>query len=64
VELCSSSDTEESLSEYCELGHNIQVTNNSIIMKSCEESYQIGPSTNERGRTIFIYDKLVIVLDR
>jgi hypothetical protein len=64
VELCSSSDTEESLPEYCELGQNIQGTNNSIIMKMCEESYEVGPSTNKRGRTIFINKKLVIVLDR
>jgi len=64
VELCSSSDTKESLLEYCELGQNIQGTNNSIIMESCEESYEVSPSTNKRGRTVFINEKLVTVLDR
>jgi hypothetical protein len=64
VELCSSSDTEESLPEYCELGQNIQGTNNFIIMEMCEEFYEVGPSTNKRGRTIFINEKLVTVLDR
>lgn len=49
MELCSSSDTEESLSEYCELGQNIQGINNSFIVESCEESYDVGPSTNKRG---------------
>ncbi|KAE9539939.1 hypothetical protein AGLY_005191 [Aphis glycines] len=63
VELCSSSDTEESLSDNCELAQNIQDnTKNSIIMESCEDS--AGPSTIKRGRTVFINDKLVTVLDR
>jgi len=64
MELYSSSDTEESLPEYCELGQNIQGTNNSIVLESCEESYEVGPSTNKRGRTVFINEKLVTVLDR
>jgi len=64
VELCSSSDTEESLSEYCELGQNIQVTNNSIIMESCGEPYEVSASSNKQGRTVFFNDKLVTVLDR
>lgn len=63
MELCSSSDTEESLSDNCELAQNIQDnTKNSIIMESCEDS--AGPSTIKRGRTVFINDKLVTVLDR
>ncbi|VVC32443.1 Hypothetical protein CINCED_3A017602 [Cinara cedri] len=63
VELCCSSDTEESLSDDCDLAQNIQDnTKNSITVESCEDS--AGPSTTRRGRTAFINDKLVTVLDR
>lgn len=64
MELYSTSDTEESLFEDCELGQNIQGTNNFIVMENCKESYQAGPSTNKRGRTLCINDKFVTVLDR
>jgi len=51
VELYSTSDTEESLSEAYEFCQNTQGTSNSIVTESCEESYQTGSSTNKRGRT-------------
>jgi len=63
VELYSTSDTEESLSEDCTWSQNIQDTTNSIVMEICEESYET-TTTNTRGRTQFINDKLVTVLDR
>jgi hypothetical protein len=64
VELYSTSDTDESLSEDGKLSQNIQFSNNSILSDSCELSYQAGSSTNKRARTQFINDKLVTVLDR
>lgn len=64
MELCSSSHTEKSLSDDCDLSQNIQDNNSKtpITVESCEDS--AGPSTTRRGRTAFINDKLVTVLDR